>query len=532
MALTAFPLHATTVKWLTKPEYDAISYYNKDIFKCKKDGKYQLIDFTGKKLLSVPADSITDFCDGYALALDFIDEKDHNKKTDGFLSMKIKGILSERGYRYVEVDGNFRTIFYSYFSEGMLVVANTKDGKLGYLDTEGDIIIPCKYQKARPFIMGWASVVPDNKKSTPKYIDVNENPLIVFFNEGKLSAASSFNENGEALVISDKGDMAVINTRGEKTPRSIRNVNPSKLIREHDYAYCENNEEYIPPHNEMPVFRKDIFPYSSGLSSGYLMTGNDTLLMPQFTYAGAFADDCAIVALNNKYGIITLVDGTFSSYVDNMSITFKEANAQEINYILNIPEGIDAKQLEIDFDNGEGELNGMDMSAGEFRQTGINEFTHTFTPQVEKTQQSCTIRTEVKSESLLLWQDTKKLSVQNSSVSTPVGVEAFFTKVNEKADAYDNLTVNLKVNNNTDEPVDVIVTFSIPELHYGNQIVSEKRFEVRLEAHQKNKMFPITFKVVKQEKVSIKVTVNTINKNGEQKTLTKYKKVTLNPNDV
>ena len=75
MVLTVLPLHATTVKWLVKPgEYDAISYYSKDIFKCKKGKKIQLVDTTGKKLLPSEADSITDFHDGYALVLDFLEE--------------------------------------------------------------------------------------------------------------------------------------------------------------------------------------------------------------------------------------------------------------------------------------------------------------------------------------------------------------------------------------------------------------------------------------------------------------------------
>jgi len=70
IVLSVLPLHATTVKWLVKPgEYDNISYYCKDIFKCKKGKKIQLIDITGKKLLPSEADSITDFHDGYALSL-------------------------------------------------------------------------------------------------------------------------------------------------------------------------------------------------------------------------------------------------------------------------------------------------------------------------------------------------------------------------------------------------------------------------------------------------------------------------------
>ena len=280
MVLTAFPLHATTMKWLVKPgEYDNINYYSKDIFKCKKGKKIQLVDITGKKLLPSEADSITDFHDGYALVLDFPDES-LGKKTDGFLSMKIKGFLSEKNHRFVKVDGDFRTTFYSYFSEGMLVVSNSK-GKLGYFDTQGNLRIKCQYYQARPFIKGWASVVPEKKK-TPKYIDKNENPLTVYFNNGILRDASSFNENGEALVVSDKDEMAIIGTNGRKIEK---NINPqADLIRKHDRAYAEDVMEYTPIHNEMPTFSKDITPFSSdGLSGYYDTKKKETALMPQFT---------------------------------------------------------------------------------------------------------------------------------------------------------------------------------------------------------------------------------------------------------
>lgn len=528
----AFPLRATTVKWLVKPgEYDTISYYSKDIFKCKKGKKIQLVDITGKKLLPSEADSITDFCDGYALVLDFLPEESQNKKSQdknkkNFVSMKIKGFLAEKGHRFVRIDGGFRTTFYSHFSEGMLVVSNAK-GKLGYLDTGGDLRIKCHYDYARPFIKGWASVVPEKKKA-PRYIDKNEIPMTVYFNNGILKSASSFNEEGQALVVSDKDEMAVIGIDGKKIEK---NIDPqANLIRKYDFAYSEDAMDFTPLHNEMPNFSKDISPFSSdGLLGYYDTKQKDTTLIPQFTYAGPFADNCAIVALDDKYGIITLMDGSFSSSIDNMDIVFKGNETPELNYVLHIPENIETDQLEMEFDNGEGQLRRMEPN--EMQQSDIGKYTYKFTPQVKKTDKFCTLRFKICMEGLLLWQDTKKLSVQNAPSSSAPSVEVSFLKIEDRADIKDQLTVRSKVSNNTDEPISVSVVFSIPTLHDGNKIESEREFEDSIGA-QKSKQFPVTFKVVKQEEITVKVTVNTTGKDGKQESITKTKKVKLVPNDA
>lgn len=530
IVLSVLPLHATTVKWLVKPgEYDNISYYCKDIFKCKKGKKIQLVDITGKKLLPSEADSITDFHDGYALVLDYRKES-LGKKTDSFLSMTIKGFLSEKNHRFVKIDGDFRTTFYSYFSEGMLVVSNSK-GKLGYFDTQGNLRIKCQYYQARPFIKGWASVVPEKKK-TPKYIDKNENPLTVYFNNGILKDASSFNENGEALVVSDKDEMAIIGTNGRKIEKTIDPQ--ASLIRKHDRAYADDVMEYTPLQNEMPTFSEDITPFSSdGLSGYYDTKKKDMALMPQFTYAGPIADNCAIVILGDKYGIITLMDGSFSSSIDNMEIVFKGDEAPNLNYILHIPESFDAEQLEMDFDNGGGQLHQVEPN--ELQQTSMGEYTFKFTPNVKETDKFCTLRLKVGMEGLILWQDTKKLNVQNVpapslSPASP-NVEVSFMKTDNKANSMDLLTVKSKVSNNTDEPISVRVVFSIPALHDGNKMESEREFEESI-GGQKSKQFPITFKVVKQEEITIKVTVTTTEKDGKQDSVTKTKKVKLVPNDA
>jgi hypothetical protein len=515
MALTAMPVGATTVKWLAQPEYDAISYYSNDIFKCKKDGKYQLIDLDGKSLLPFMADSITDFCEGYALVLDFLDEKDHAKKTNNFISMEIKGYLSEKDHRFIRVDGNFRTIFYSYFSEGLLAVADSK-GKLGYLDTNGNLFIRCHYKSARPFIKGWASVMPDSKKKeVTYYIDKYENPLRVQFHDGVLHQASSFNENGEALV-SYENDFAVINTKGNFVKNFYVGDNNTNPIRRHDFAFDESGIDVAPSINEKPNFTSEIFAIKANKLFGYKMR-SDTILKPQLSYAGKFADDCAIAARDGKFGILTLVDGSFSSNIDNTTISFTESETAKANYSLTIPQGLDDSRLTVKFDNGNGKLKTLGM--GEYHY-------YTFTPQVTGADKSCIIRAEVSMDGLILWEDKITLGVQTVKPVEVSSLEVTYPRrTSERADSNDRLSVRSMITN-ADEPVDATVSFTTSPLIGKNRIVSKTEFDASLDSGQK-KTFSITFEVKEKEDVWVTVTI----KDGEQELTHKKAKVTLIPFD-
>ena len=414
----------------------------------------------------------------------------------------------------------------------MLAVSNAK-GKLGYLDTEGSLRIKFHYQNARPFIKGWASVV--DEKGTPKFIDNYENPLTIYYNNGILAWASSFNDNGEALVLSDKGETVVINTKGQKVQKSIEYTNLNDHVREHDYAYQENYEEYDLPHNDMPDFRKDIFPISSANGLLGYMIAKDTLLMPQLSQANLFADDCAIVALNDRFGIITLMDGSFSSSIDNTTMNPKGDEISPINYTLQVPENMDVDQLALTFDNGGGELRQMTLGIGEFGRTGINEYTYAFKPQMAKSGQSIVIRAEIRMDNLLLWQDTKEIAIaaqKNTSPSTSdFEVIKPHTGGQKRADFNNELLVYSRVFNHTDEPIDVAIRFEFPALDGGNKVVSTKTdFNATIESDN-SRVFSIKFEVHNRQTIKVTVTATVTKEDGNSETFERSQTITLRPSD-
>lgn len=495
---------ATTAKWLVQPEYDSIGYYSSDIFKCFKNGKIQLIDLTGKPLLPVEADSITDYAEGFALVLD--------RKGK---ALQIKGFLSEDSHDFLEVSGTYYATFYSHFSENYLVVADEK-GKQGYLNTWGEVALPCQYKEACPFLQGWASV--ESEKDGAGYINKQGTYMIVDFHYGQLSLGTNFNKKGEALVgYTKKGqsDFAVINTNG-KVVRKYRN-RKGKPFREYDAAFSETGEQFVPKHNSTPTFHPGFSVFASDGMFGYADANQDPIVPAQFSYAGKVADNCAIVALSRLYGIITLIDGNFSSVMEKAEIAIQGNKANELQYALSIPMSMDNESIQIMFDHGDGIMRPIELNHG----------VYVFKPVVGNNATECTLRAQVTANGMLLWEETlhkkvKRASIVNVSFDAP-------TKLREYADADNNLTVSTTVRNTSDSPVTVSVSFSDPAFRDGsrNRISQRSAQDITLGPKEKSS-FSLSLKVYELETVKISVSV----KANQQPVGTKSAKIVLKPFDL
>ena len=502
--LSALTGSAQTVKWLVPPEYDTICYYSENIFKCLKNNKIQLVDLSGTALLPSEADSITDFTEGYALVLD-------RKGVD----FQIKGFLAEENHDFIEVSGNCFATYYSHFSEGLLVVADEK-GNQGYLNTRGDVSIPCNFKKARPFVQGWACV--ESMKEGTVYINKEGAYMIVQFHLGNLSIGTNFNEKGEALVGYTKNgqsDFAVINKSG-KTIRNYSN-RKGKPYRDYDFAFSEGVSDIIPKSNGIPVFDPSISVFSSKGLYGYENNSQNVIVPSQFSYAGNVADNSAIVALNGKYGIVALAEGNFSSSIEDLDISVRYNKTTEFHYTLNIPETLNLELLHVRFDNGNGELAPVQLKRN----------TYAFVPHIAKNASTCTIRAEVEMDGLKLWEETivKKITrIPTSTVDFTVP-----SKVTEYAGADNSLRVKTTVTNKTDAPVKVSVSFA-PTFKSGskNSILGDRSAKEATLSPGERKDFFIVFKVIEKETVRTSVTV----KIGQQTIGTKPSNLELKPFDL
>ena len=92
------------------------------------------------------------------------------------------------------------------FSDGLSRAVN--NDKNGFIDVDGNIIIDLKYKEAEPFMNGLAPVKEDEN-----YYYINKSDQKQFNQEYKF--AGRFSSSGYAKVITLDGDNAIINSKGE-----------------------------------------------------------------------------------------------------------------------------------------------------------------------------------------------------------------------------------------------------------------------------------------------------------------------------
>ena len=473
---------AQTIQWLVKPNYDAISFLNNSIFKCKTKGRVQLIDTEGQNLLSSPADSVTNYSENLALVLE--------KSGNGF---KIKGIINGSGV-FTKILGEYYTNKYSFFSQGLVSVVNPS-GKSGYLNDKGKLTIPCQYRIARPFIKGWASVEPDKRQKQTIYINQQRETLkIPSFHDGKVIMGSSFNSNGEALVAYYDNDNAIINTKGEIVRKYDRKKNIVP-VRSYDFAFDENGKNDIPNLAPKISFDTEPAPFSSEQLMGYKDTDR-VIVPPQFSRAGRFANRCAIICQNDKFGIVKLAEGSFSgSFEGDDLVVAAGKQAPTYTYSLSIPKDLDPNVLQVMFDNGDGNMHPISLHNNKYE----------FTPIIDNNTNVCLMKMQVVSDGLLLWTDSLEKSITNVNLDISVPVA-----LSERANEQDILRVQSVITNNSNLSVTVSGSFAA---HFAksskNKIGQKKSFKGKIAPKSKMEVFA-DLNVVEEEstKVSVSVKVN------------------------
>lgn len=382
---------ASTVKWLVKPQYDAISYFSSGVFKCKTNGKWQLIDTKGNACLPYEVDSITTCIDDYALVLE--------KEGENY---KIKGFFVNSKRQFVQTTGDYYIGAYPYFSEGFLTVANPKTKLFGYINKDETLVIPFLYQQARPFIKGLASVEPKERKTI--YIDKEGNRLkIKGFPHDKIVAGSSFNHNGEALIAYYGNDNAIINTEG-KVVRKYERVGKRTPINPYDFSFEDSDNHELPKNEILFTKNNNVSVFNVNGVNGYRM-GNDTLVPAQFNQVEPFINEYAIVSIGNKFGVLTIIDGGFSA--------LWEYKPTEQSFVckLQLPDCIE-QQAGVKFYHG-----GKELSA-----ISHEDHSYTVTPIIHKDDKEISIKIQVLMDGLILWEDEhmQNLNYLDLTIGKPV----------------------------------------------------------------------------------------------------------------
>lgn len=389
---------AQTVQWAVRPTSAQLEGYGQ-LIKVRKNGKCGLIDHHNQEVVPTKFDSITPFRDGHALVM--------NIKNKQF---KIEGILSEGDLEMQPLTEDVYATQFMWFSDGKMPVVGF--GGWGYLNTDGNIAIPCQFQKAYPFSQGYASVMIDDKAY---YINRDMDYLPVEAGYGNLLFASSFSGD-EAVVYSansynPKG--YVINRKG----RIIRpyKVKPAELkVNKYDHSVGDKTKQMDEQVKQMEIDSR-YSVYEDNHLYGYKKNG--VIVLPaQLEKAEPVRGEYANVRFKGQNGVLRIIDGGYSAQLENSQIEIRD------NYIgkgvlrLSVPAAFEDASIQLKMKNDQGN----EMSIQPNINQG-NQRLYSISPiEIPRNDTRTTYNLEVWCDNLMLWE--KEMNINYVVHKKPVSV--------------------------------------------------------------------------------------------------------------
>lgn len=437
---------AQTVKWMVKPEYASITHYSDDIFKCiDQNGRIQLIDWGGESIdFPAEADAITDYSDGFALVLQ---------------GSKILGFLPEaKPQKFQPLVGDYYATKYSFFSEGYVAVAN-KEGRQGYLDSKGRLVLDCQYLEAMPVRQGWALVIENGKdKVKPRRYKRSDNWSANGMSSLKSGEgfvwATSFNHDGRALAKTKGGKYVVIDVNFSVIEKDAKGNKEN--VNSFDYSYKPTgSEEVLAHHNNKPK-EDGIHAFEGNGGFGFKNAESGIMIPCQFDDANDFYSGRAIVAMAGKYGIIELLKGKFDAEWSADRIrAYEYANEVEsLQFTLVAPASLEGDKIKLELDKGDGRYVDSNALSCDFLVAD---------QVINGKDRECELKAKATYcddngfPKLLLWEESsKKIGIDYISISLGNPVTT-----SEYADENDNQTVKAVVTNTSDVAVKVSATLNV-----------------------------------------------------------------------
>ncbi|NYR10875.1 WG repeat-containing protein [Psychrobacter sp. BI730] len=204
-----------------------------------------------------------------------------------------------------------------------------KNGKYGYIDPKGEIVIPFQFDFSGQFSEGLAQVIKDGKTS---YINKKGSEVIslddsydIAVNEdysGEYGFANGHLTNGVLIVQNTEGRYGLLNKQGQlvvplEYDYIVQLIDSEKMIeREGDIVKVKKNNKY-----------------------GLINSSGEVVLPLEYEDITSFSDKLLVVKINGKYGLVdekgrVVIDlkydelGAISS---NMAVAVKDEDYKFIN---------------------------------------------------------------------------------------------------------------------------------------------------------------------------------------------------------
>lgn len=432
MTVLAFAVaNAKTAVWDILPKYEKLNRYFNDIYAFQQNGKWGLVKSGNKEILPASCDFITPFTNGFALA----GIKDGNYYL-------LEYIIDEDGSIVALIDKYYLPSNNQYMSDGKLVVVN-KNGKYGYISSDGRAIIKCQFDYALPFKEGWAPVKQGNYT---KYISESyekspsKSILAVEFHYGEMTLASSF-VNGNAVVAYNT-DFALIGNNGQVI-KKLKETEFKQLYKKNNAAPALTSAGF----NEASLYG---IIHKNGKSG--LKEGENVILIPQFDSFSVQYNDGAIVTVSKgKYGVLKISEGdvVVTTSVNEIEVD-RNGDLSPVSISYNTPPLPSASKIFLDLGNGIYE----DWTGGQSNNGGTISIM--VTPIIARSAESCVIKGFVENDGIKLTEFEKSFSISypiKLQVSTP-GPSSIRANENNTA------TFSSTIFNDSNKQVTVTATWS------------------------------------------------------------------------
>ncbi len=435
-SLVSFQAVAETARWVIKPVYQSVTKLSDNLYKVKqKNGVTSVVDGDGRTVV-MAADSVTPFVGEQALVL--VRNK-NGLRLDRILKLD-KSTVTLNDEMYVD-----RFLF---FSEGLMPVTN-KSGKAGYIDTNGNLIIPFKYSNPRPFSNGMAAVSKGKNmifkmmsavgmsdligKDKVYYINTLGGELKLPKDIGDIYFGSTF-KNGEALVINKDRQFCFINPQGQ-----LLRIEPSVALYFDDMMALSDGDEPA----ESVVTQRPSGPdvFAEGQMLGYRL-GSKIILTPQFSSAEPFYGNHAVATRLGATGVLELIKGDIAVTVKDGTIPASSADMVSKELIVEMPKEYKGVPVEVEVADEKGVLlsNITDADNG----TGK----HTISLMLPKKD----YQIRIIADNLEVWTANSKALNQRSQEASEGDVKFIFSTTKVKANAKDAGAVAITIVNDSDKP--------------------------------------------------------------------------------
>lgn len=269
---------------VVKPEFDWVVEFSEGYACVAKGENFYYVNNTKRELLN-PGRGLS--CNPFTYGLAMVQDRSHNKV--GYMDTSFNLVIPC-------IYDNPCTVFFSEYAsvtkdrviylinrEGKVILSNlpslthffeglgaiTVNGKYGFIDIKGNLVVPCEYDMATSFVDGVSIVTKDGKRGL-----INQTGHEIIPN--KYIQIDPFHEGMAAYQKAKK--FGFLNTRGEE-------------VIAHQFR-------------EVDHFSEGLAPVRVDKMWGYMDIHGTFVFEPQFEYARPFSEGHARVYANGQHAII------------------------------------------------------------------------------------------------------------------------------------------------------------------------------------------------------------------------------------